>query len=172
MLAVDEHTIALPQLRHARPDDGDRPPALVPEHPKPLRPGTAIYHCYRYERHVDPVPTYADGSVPSALPADPRGWRLTPWRQYERIAEFDAPAATGWVKRQLLPTVGNRAGTDLARDRWVDAIAAECALALDTLAGAYQTWVDLSGGNLLALAVVGIWDSVELHPKLALGGWY
>ncbi|MEU6246062.1 hypothetical protein [Glycomyces sp. NPDC047010] len=172
MLAVEERTLVLPVLARHRPRE-TRPEGDAPdEDPRPLRPGTAIYRCFRYERYTDPAPTYVDGRAPDALPAQARIWRLTPWNRYERAAEFDAPAAALWVEGQLLQAVGGQDRTDPARNRWAEAIVAECARSLDTLDGAYQTRVDLRDGNMIALAVVATWQGDALHPKLAAGGWY
>ncbi|WP_335989991.1 hypothetical protein [Glycomyces sp. MUSA5-2] len=158
-------------VRHRASAGGTGPERDAPsEEPRLPRPGTAIYHCYRYERRADPVPTYVDGHVAQALPAEARIWRLTPWNRYERGAEFDAPAAVRWVASELQRAVGNLHETDPALTAWVGAFAAECTAALDTSEGAFQTSVELRDGNMIALAVVGLWEPDVFHPRL-LGGW-
>lgn len=170
MPAVEESTMALPLVVQYRPTPQRGPRDHRPAKQRPPRPGTAVYHCYRYASDSDPVPAYADGTAPGHLPTDARGWRLTPWRDYEDTAEFDADAATSWLTTQIRGTAAGHPG-HVVDQRVVDAASAGCTAALNSLASAYQTTINLPGGNVLALAVVAIWDPAVIHPRLQLGGW-
>ncbi|MEU5874177.1 hypothetical protein AB0A73_21805 [Glycomyces sp. NPDC047369] len=174
MLAVDEQTMVLPVVgRHRGPVSGPGPGGDAPgEEPRPLRPGTAIYRCYRYRRGVDPIPRYADASVPARLPEDPREWRLEPWRQCEQAAEFDAEAAVSWFAARLREVIAGPGQDRAAAEEWVEARAGECAADLDMQAMAHHLMLELPRGGLVALAVVATWHAGALHPKLAESGWY
>lgn len=166
MLVIDEPTIALPLVTghdadHHRVRSGN---ASKPQQATWL--GTSVYRCFRYERAVDPAPVYANGVTVPHLPADPREWRVRPWREYEATALYESQAATAWFGRQLRDAAARSGGISAAAESWIGAVASECAAALGTLVSAYQTAVDLPGGNLLAVAVVGMWDSSEVHPLL------
>lgn len=166
MLAVDEPTIALPLLaRHSADASGDRGGGASQPAP-PTRRGASVYHCFRYESAVDPVPLYANGTAVAHLPADPREWRVRPWREYEATALYDADTATSWLGAQLRAATEVSGTRSAVIEQWIAAIADECTEALLTMVSAYQTVVELSGGNLLALAVVGIWDSSQIYPLL------
>lgn len=133
--------------------------------PGASRPGTPVYHCYRYDQAAHGRPTDAGGAA-LPLPATARLWYQRPWCRYEAAAFFGADLAITWLGEQLRTAASSMAAAVPDAVQRLSAQWRACQEALNSRDSACHTSACCPEGNVLAWAIVAVWDRSATHPLL------
>lgn len=144
------------------PATASRHPGWLPE---ASRPGAPVYHCYRYDQAAHGRPTDAGGAA-LPFPATARLWQQRPWCQYETAAVVDADLAITWLGKQLRTAASSVAAAVPDAVQRLSAQWRACKEALNSREAACHTSITCPDGNVLAWAVVAVWDRSATHPLL------